>query len=117
MRRWLIGLVVGLVVAGCSAGDTTITIDVPEGATFCSVFDGAYSEALSHAVPITDDTFDEQIGEIVAWAGVLVDLAPAEISNEAGDNLKYHEAQAAVRSAADFIPGSNTMHAWARDNC
>ncbi|NQV06338.1 hypothetical protein HQ535_07290 [bacterium] len=117
MRNWLMVVVVALLLAGCGDGGTETSIEVRENATFCSVFDGGYSTALSEAVPITDDSFNDRIGHIVAWAGVLVDLAPDEIASEAGDNLKYHEAQAAVESATDFIPGSNAMHAWAHDSC
>jgi hypothetical protein len=107
--------VLALFFAAC--GDDDISVAIPEGATFCSIFDGEYREALENAVPVGDDAFGEATSEIVAWAEVLADLAPAEIADEAQDNLRYHEAQAAVESAAEFIPGSNAMHAWANERC
>lgn len=112
-------MVVGLALAGCAGDDrqTVGSVEVPQGATFCSIFNGQYREALGNAVPITDEAFEETIGEIVAWADVLVPLAPEEIAEEASDNLRYHQAQAAVSSAAAFIPGSNAMHAWANEHC
>lgn len=107
-----------LFLAACGDDDTaTVSVEVPDGATFCSVFLDQYEAAVDDAVPITDDAFDERIARIVAWADVLRSLAPDEIAAQAEDNLRYHEAQAAVRSASDFIPGSNDMHAWAWDNC
>lgn len=93
------------------------SVAVPDGATFCSVFLGEYRDALADAVPITDDGFAARIGAIVGWAIVLDDLAPAEIADPATDNLNMHRAQQAVQSAADFIPGSNQMHAWANTDC
>ena len=117
MRYPVVMLALALLV-GCSDSDGSGGgIDVPDDATFCSVFSGEYRQALDDAVPVTDDAFSERIGAIVAWAEVLVRLAPEELAGEAADNLKYHQAQAAVRSAADFIPGSNAMHAWANVNC
>ncbi len=116
MHRWIVLLALGLVAAACGGDDSGVgSVDIPEGATFCSVFEGQYRQAIDDAVPITDGRFDETIGEIVAWAEVLSDLAPAEIADEALDNLRYHEAQAQTASAAEFIPGSNAMHAWATD--
>ena len=119
VRRLGVVVIVGLLVlASCGDDDVeTAAVQVPDGATFCSVFDGDYSEALNDAVPITDEGFAESTARIVAWAEVLLALAPGEITAQAEDNLEYHQAQAAVKSAADFIPGSNEMHAWARDNC
>jgi hypothetical protein len=72
---------------------------------------------VSDAVPATDDGFDAASARITAWAEVLVSLAPEEIGAQAQDNLAYHRAQAELRSAAGFIPGSNEMHAWANANC
>jgi len=107
-----------LVLGACGDDDTSVaSADVPEGATFCSVFEGEYRTALAEAVPITDDAFGERIGVIVAWAEALVELAPAELADDAADNLSMHQAQEAVQSAAEFIPGSNEMHAWANTNC
>ncbi len=113
-------LLIGGVLALTSCGDDgagTTSVEVPDDATFCSVFLDQYQEALDDAVPITDDAFGETTALIAAWAEVLLSLAPAEIVGQAGDNLEYHEAQAAVRSASDFISGSNEMHAWAYTNC
>ena len=112
-------IVVGLLVlTSCGDDDSaTVAVEVPDGATFCSVFLDQYKAALGNAVPITDDAFDDRIGQIVAWAEVLLDLAPDEMATQAEDNLEYHLAQAAVKSASDFIPGSNEMHAWANTNC
>jgi hypothetical protein len=116
MQRSAIALIAALLVV-TACGSDSIVIDVADDATFCSVFDGEYRSALNAAVPITDAAFAERTGEIVAWAEVLVDLAPAEIASEATDNLEYHRAQAAVESAADHIPGSNAMHQWGNENC
>lgn len=108
-----------VVASGCGGGDSSpsVAVDIPANATFCSVFTGEYRTALANAVPITDAGFEEQSATISAWARVLRDLAPTEIAELADDNLKYHEAQANVESAADFIPGSNEMHTWANANC
>lgn len=111
----VLGFVLAVALGGC--GDDGAEIEVPEDATFCSVFSGEYRTAVNDAVPITDDRFGERTAAIVAWAEVLVDLAPPELASEAADNLSYHQAQAAVESAAEFIPGSNAMHAWANSNC
>ncbi len=107
-----------MAACGDAAGTAPATsITVSAGATFCSVFTGEYQSALDDAVPVTDDGFQEAADRITAWAVVLLNLAPAEIASQAEDNHKYHEAQARKQSAADFIPGSNEMHDWARDNC
>lgn len=104
---------------GCGGGSESSppSLDVPEGATFCSVFDGEYATALAASVPVTDPTFQERAQATLAWSEILRDLAPPEIADQAEDNVSYHRAQAALRSAADFIPGSNDMHAWAHANC
>ncbi len=118
IRRFGVVLVVGLfVLTSCGDDDIAVAVEIPDGATFCSVFDGEYTSALDDAVPITDDGFGESTARIVAWAEVLLTLAPDEIITQAEDNLRLHEAHAAVKSASDFIPGSNEMHAWAWDNC
>lgn len=109
-------LLVGTLLAG-GCGDDGTAIEVAEDATFCSVFAGQYRQALDAAVPITDEGFSTATDELAAWAQVLVDLAPSEIEAEAQDNLQMHLAQAEVESAAEFIPGSNAMHAWANTNC
>ena len=106
-----------LVGASCAADDAGAQIEVPSGATFCSVYGGEYRIALDAAVPITDDRFAERADGIVAWARVLLDLAPEEIRDQALSNLRYHEAQRDRGSAADPIEGSNAMHAWAQTNC
>jgi hypothetical protein len=121
-RMWIAAALV-LLVAACSDSGTAdveamdVTVAVPGDATFCSVFTGEYREALSSAVPVTDPAFAERTAEIVAWAEVLAALAPDEITDEARDNLGYHRAQAAIASAAEYIPGSNAMHEWANANC
>ncbi len=119
MRVPISVLALSVAAAACGGGDSSgpAAVTPPPGATFCSVFTGEYADALADAVPITDDGFEASIGEIVAWAAVLTELAPAEISSQAADNLAMHRAQAAVKSAAEFIPGSNEMHAWANENC
>lgn len=124
-RRLCSVLIVVVSAAGCGGSDTPDTtspttgpaLAVPENATFCSVFDDQYAAALAAAVPATDSAFEQQSELIVAWAEVLRDLASDEVALLAGDNVAYHQAQADLRSAADFIPGSNEMHAWARSNC
>jgi len=106
------------VLTACGDDDQAVVdVQAPEGATFCSVYEGEYQTARDGAVPITESGFAEAGAEIVAWARVLASLAPAEITDLAAANLGYHEAQLAVQSASDFIPGSNDMHAWARANC
>ena len=112
-------LVVLLVATSCggSGAEPAPTIAVAADATFCSIFEGEYQDALSAAVPASDDGFEASAQSIVAWAAALRDRAPAEISDLANDNLRYHEAQAAIKSASEFIPGSNAMHEWARANC
>jgi hypothetical protein len=112
-----------LLVAACGGDETAgvdavdVTVAVPDGADFCSIFSGEYDEALGNAVPVTDEAFTERTAVIVVWAEALATLAPDEIADEAQDNLDYHRAQAAIESAAEFIPGSNAMHEWARSNC
>lgn len=123
MRRVWVAAALAFLVGACSdagAGDaeaTNPTVEIPDDATFCSVFTGQYREALGNAVPVSDPAFVERTSEIVAWAQVLATLAPDEIADEAQDNLGYHRAQAAITSAADFIPGSNALHEWANGNC
>jgi hypothetical protein len=123
MRRGWTAVALALLVAACGGGDPTgtdpvdDTVMLPETADFCSVFNGEYDEALRRAVPVGDPAFEERASAIVAWAEALATLAPEEIVDEARDNLSYHEALAAIESAAEFIPGSNAMHAWAVDNC
>jgi len=109
-------LVVAVAISACGGGGS-VAVDIPDDATFCSVFSGEYKAALSDAVPATDDGFGAASARINAWAEVLVSLAPDEIAVEAADNLSYHQAQADLLSAAAFIPGSNEMHAWANANC
>lgn len=113
-------VVIGFFVVGCDDGGSPSTgsaVTVAGGATFCEVFDGQYRAAMAAAVPVTDNAFDAQASEIIAWAKVLEDLAPPEVLDLAQDNLAYHQAQADLRSAAEFIPGSNSMHSWAQTNC
>lgn len=119
MRRRLTAsaLICAALAASCGDGRSTTTIEVPEGATFCSLYAGEYREALDAAVPVTDDGFTESSTLIAAWAEALAALAPPEIAGQAQDNYRYHLALAEIRSAADFIPGSNAMHEWARSNC
>ena len=117
-RMTRLGSLVLVALAFSACGDAeSVSVEVPDDATFCSVFFGEYEAALDDAVPITDDGFGGATARIVAWAEVLVSLAPAEIGAQADDNLRYHRAQAELRSAAEFIPGSNEMHAWADANC
>ncbi len=92
-------------------------VEIPEGATFCSVFDGEYAEALSNAVPATDDGFQDAADAITEWAMVLQQLAPADVADLAQANVDYHRAQANMESASDFIPQSNEFATWARGNC
>jgi hypothetical protein len=116
--RSIAGAIIALMLGvGACADSTAVTIEVPEGATFCSVFQGEYAEALGAAVPVTDEGFNEAATLIVAWAEVLADLAPGGVAADAADNVRYHRAQADLRSAAEFIPGSNAMHAWSAANC
>ncbi len=121
MRRTA-AAVLALVAAAAACGDSgadgePVSVQAPADATFCSVFTGEYRAALGDAVPVTEDGFEASAQRIVAWAGVLDDLAPEEIAALARANLQYHQAQAAKRSAADFIPDSNAMHEWANGNC
>lgn len=104
-------------VAGSCSEERSTRIEVPANATFCDIYSGEYRRALGEAVPITDDRFTERAEAIAAWAGVLLDLAPAEILEQATSNLRYHEAQLDRVSAAEHIEGSNEMHAWAQANC
>jgi hypothetical protein len=115
MRSITALLLTASVLPAC--GDDAPVIAVPSDATFCSVFDGQYRDALAAAVPVTDSGFGESTALLVAWAEVLVDLAPGAIAAEAADNLEYHRAHAAVESASAFITGSNAMHQWANQNC
>ena len=110
---------VALLAGACGddSSDATAAVFAPEGATFCSVFLGEYRDAVESSVPGTDDGHEEAVANIAAWAEVLRDLAPAEIGDLAQDNLSMHEAQRDRVSAADFISGSNQMHAWAFSNC
>jgi len=123
MGRIWVAAVLALLVVACGGdeiadvGAAEITVAVPDGADFCSVFTGEYDAALGNAVPVTDEAFAERTAVIVVWAEVLVTFAPDEIAEEAQANLDYHRAQAAIESAAEFIPGSNAMHEWARSNC
>lgn len=113
-------LVVVLVAGACgddSGRAPTVTAQVRAGAAFCSVYAIEYKGALNAAVPATHPGFDEAAQAIVAWANVLDDLALPEVVAQAKDNVRYHQAQADKVSAADFIPGSNAMHAWAAENC
>jgi len=109
-------LVAALAISACG-GAESVDVDVPDDATFCSVFSGEYKAALSDAVPATDAGFGAASARINDWAKVLVSLAPGELRVQAEDNLSYHQAQTELRSAAAFIPGSNEMHAWANANC
>jgi hypothetical protein len=109
-------LVTAMAAPACGGGDS-VAVAIPDDATFCSVFLGEYTAALSDAAPATDDGFGAASGRITAWAEALVSLAPGEIGDQAKDNLLYHQAQAELRSAAEFIPGSIEMHAWANANC
>ena len=109
-------LVAAVAISACGGGES-VAVDVPDDATFCSVFLGEYKAALSDAVAATDAGFDAASARINAWAEVLVSLAPEEIGVQAKDNLLYHQAQADLLSAAAFIPGSNEMHAWANATC
>jgi hypothetical protein len=117
MKRSSTLLVLTLLAGLASCGTDSLAVEVPDDATFCSVFEGEYGAALAAAVPITDDGFAESVGQIVAWAQVLVDLAPGEIREHAQANLEYHKAQAAIRSASEFIPGSSAMHEWGNSQC
>ena len=123
MIRTCAAVALALVVASCGGDGATSgdvadpTVEVADGADFCSVFGGEYAEALGNAVPITDEAFEETTALIVAWAEALAALAPEAIAEEAQDNLRYHRAQAAKVSAAEFVAGSNAMHEWARGNC
>ena len=109
-------LVAAVAISACGGGES-VAVDVPDDATFCSVFLGEYKAALSDAVAVTDAGFDAASARINAWAEVLVSLAPEEIGVQAKDNLLYHQAQADLLSAAVFIAWSNEMHAWANANC
>ena len=109
-------LVAAVAISACGGGES-VAVDVPDDATFCSVFLGEYKAALSDALPATDDGFGAASARLNAWAEVLVSLAPEEIGVQAKDNLLYHQAQADLLSAAAFIAGSNEMHAWANANC
>ena len=116
LRLGVLVLLAALAATAC-AGAESVAVEIPDDATFCSVFLGEYTAALSDAVPVTDGGFDAASSRVAAWAEILASLAPAEIGDQANDNLRYHRAQAELRSAADFIPGSNEMHAWAAANC
>ncbi len=110
-----------LAATACGGDDTdseaAVSVEVPDDATFCSVFSGQYRSALDAAVPATDAGFDDSSATITAWAEVLNNLAPTEIGDQAEANVGYHRAQQNKQSASDFVPGSNEMHEWADSNC
>jgi len=115
-----------LAIAGCGGDDdaggddaspSAITVEVPEGATFCSVFTDGYRPSIDAAVPFGDPEFTAAAGATLAWAHVLQDLAPAELAAQAEANVQYHLAQIEVRSASDFIPLSNELSEYGFENC
>ena len=116
MRRQLAAVVVlGLVVAACGGDDSEgVSVDIPEGATFCSVFNGEYRQALVTS-PVADPSAAERL---VSWAEVLAALAPAEIVSEANDNARYSRDIADGVSPDDsVVAGSVAFHEWAGGNC
>ena len=117
VRRRFVAVVVvlGLMVAACGGDDSERgAVDIPEGATFCSVFNGEYRQTLQTS-PVADPTAAERL---VGWAEVLAALAPAEIVRQANDNARYARDIAEGVSPEDsVVAGSTAFHEWAGENC
>jgi hypothetical protein len=101
-------------VASCGGENDAGGIDIPEGATFCSVFTGEWRDALTVS-PVADPSAPERV---VYWSEVLAALAPDEIAAEAQHLTRYARdiAEGATPSEAT-LSGSDAFFEWADDNC
>ena len=116
MRAWVMVLLfMGLALSGCNGGDDTEdSVDIPEGATFCSVYNGEYRQALNVS-PVADPT---AAATVASWAEVLAALAPSEIASAAEDNAQYAKDVAGGVSPSDSVTsGSVAFHDWTEGNC
>lgn len=114
-----------LTVAGACSDDgggdgIQAGIEVPDDATFCSVFDSEFADALDAAYAAGARDYDagvEALGAVIDWANVLVDLAPEEIVESAEGNVAYFEAQRDGTSVADHVEASNDIGRYVGENC
>jgi len=117
MRRQAAAVVIvlGLVVASCGGGDDAGGgVDIPEGATFCSVFTGEWSDAVN-ASPVADPNAPERAAY---WSEVLAALAPDEIAVEAQHHARYVRDLADGRtSLGATLTGSSAFIEFAGETC
>lgn len=107
-------IALGFAAVSCGDDDAGSGVDIPESATFCSVFTGEWRDAIN-ASPVADPTALERAAH---WSEVLAALAPDEIATEARDHARYARglAEGATPSEAQQA-GSRAFIEWAGDNC
>ncbi|MEZ5261253.1 MAG: hypothetical protein R2755_05615 [Acidimicrobiales bacterium] len=103
--------------AGSGAADARAAVEVPAGATFCSVFLDRYRPAIDAAVAFGQPGWEESVQELVEIARVLEAVAPEELRDAAAENVAYHRAQAEQRSASAHVAGSNELSGYGFQNC
>jgi hypothetical protein len=107
-------IVLGFVVVSCGGDDARGGVDIPEGATFCSVFTGEWRDAVN-ASPVVDPDAPERAAH---RSEVLAALAPDEIAVEAQHHARYARDLAnGATSSGDTLTGSGAFIEWAGENC
>ena len=92
-------------------------VEVPQGATLCSVYAGEYRSILDNPTPFGEDGWDDEAAELVELAMVLEELAPPEQAGPAEANVSYFQALANVESASEFVPDSNAFNLHLAETC
>lgn len=114
-RAVAVVLALGLATASCGGGgDAEGEVDIPAGATFCSVFTGEWRDALNTS-PVADPDAPERL---VYWSEVLAALAPDEIAAEAEHNAQYARDLAGGAASSEATrAGSRALVEWAGEEC
>ncbi|MEZ5376022.1 MAG: hypothetical protein R2733_05860 [Acidimicrobiales bacterium] len=116
-RSGLASLLAVSALTACGGGSDEASVAVPEGATLCSVYTDSYEPILSAPTAFGEDGWEDEAKQLVDLAKQLEQLAPAEQADNATANVGYFQALADVKSASEFVPGSNDFNSYLRSSC
>ncbi len=115
MTAGFVAVTASLTACGGSSGSEEVA--VPDGATFCSVFNEDYLPIINAPTAFGEDGFAEESEELVRLASIMATLAPSDISEAAQVNVSYHEGVRDVASVSEFVPGNLDTFQYGLDNC
>jgi len=118
-RSMLCAVALAAAFTGCGSDENAQegAADIPEGATFCDVYNDQYNPILSSPTAFGEDGFEAESEELVRIARALQELSPPELADSAAANVGYHEAARDVESVAAFVDGNLEVYMYALDNC